>query len=59
MFSFLRGDPVKKQTRIYHQKLEQAMYAQRNGDIRSYSMITAEAEKIREKISKLKEEGNA
>ena len=59
MFSFLRSDPIKKQTKIYHQKLEQAMHAQRNGDIRSYSMITAEAEEIREQITKLKEERHA
>lgn len=50
MFSFFKKDPVKKLSKLYDQKLEQAMLAQRNGDIRSYAMITAEAEKIKEQI---------
>jgi hypothetical protein len=31
-------------------KLEQAMHAQRNGNIKSYSMITADAEEIYKQI---------
>ncbi|WP_461516908.1 DUF6435 family protein [Porticoccus sp.] len=50
MFSLFKKDPAKKLNAAYKQKLEQAMYAQRNGDIHTYSMITAEAEEIREKI---------
>lgn len=34
------------------------MLAQRNGDIKSYSMLTAEAEKIREEIEKLESSSN-
>lgn len=53
MFSFLKKDPIKKLNKTYYAKLEQAMHAQRNGDIKSYSLITAEAEKIREEIDRL------
>jgi len=50
MFSFFKKDPTKKLNKMYDRKLEEAMLAQRNGNIRAYSMITAEAEKIREQI---------
>ena len=53
MFSFLKSDPTKNLRKQYYAKLEKAMYAQRKGDIKSYSMITAEAEQIREKIEAL------
>ena len=53
MFSFFRKDPIKKLDKSYEAKLEEAMLAQRNGDIKSYSMLTAEAEKIKEKIDEL------
>lgn len=54
MFGLFKTDPVRKAEKAYYQKLEQAMNAQRNGDIRSYSMLTAEAESIRVEIEKLK-----
>lgn len=54
MFSFLKKDPAKKLQKTYEAKLEQAMHAQRNGDIKSYSLITAEAEDIRQEIQNLK-----
>ena len=50
MFSLFKKDPIKKLNKIYETKLEQAMYAQRNGDIKSYSMLTEEAEKINKEI---------
>jgi hypothetical protein len=37
----------------YDALLEKAMYAQRNGDIRSYSMLTADAEALWKKIEKM------
>ena len=58
MFSIFRRDPIKKLSTLYYAKLEQAMHAQRNGDIRSYSMITAEAENIAKQIESLKENTN-
>ena len=50
MFGFLEGNPQKKLQKKYEQLLEQAMQSQRNGDIKRYSMLTAEAEKVREAI---------
>ena len=46
MFGLFKSDPVKKLRRQYDQKLEQAMLAQRKGDIKTYSMLTAEAEEL-------------
>jgi hypothetical protein len=53
MLSFLKKDPVKKLKKAYMAKLEQAMNAQRNGDIKSYSFITSEAEVMHKEIMKL------
>lgn len=58
MFSIFKSNPIKKLNKDYEAKLEQAMHAQRNGDIKSYSMITAEAELIADKIKTL-EQNNA
>ncbi len=53
MFSIFKKDPIKKLDKLYESKLEEAMYAQRKGDIRSYAMITAEAEKLKVQIIEL------
>lgn len=53
MFSLFRSDPVKKLKKERAKKLEQAMHAQRNGDMRSYASITSEAEKLLQEIQKL------
>lgn len=53
MFSIFKQNPVKKLNKRYEAKLEQAMHAQRNGDIKAYAMITAEAEKIALEIQAL------
>ena len=50
MFSFFTRNPIKKLNKQYEAKLQQAMHAQRNGDIRTYSMLTAEAEKINDEM---------
>tara|TARA_R110000868_G_scaffold175138_3_gene412071 strand:+ start:583 stop:762 length:180 start_codon:yes stop_codon:yes gene_type:complete len=50
MFAFLKPDPVKKLRKIYDKKSTEAMYAQRKGDIRSYSQLTAEAEDLWQQI---------
>lgn len=54
MFSFLKKDPISKLNKQYTVLLEQALEAQRRGDIRSYSELTSEAEKIADKIDHLK-----
>jgi cell fate (sporulation/competence/biofilm development) regulator YlbF (YheA/YmcA/DUF963 family) len=50
MFGWLKSDPVKKMRKAYDQKLEQAMHAQRSGDMRLYADLTAESEEIWQKI---------
>ncbi|MFQ3207745.1 MAG: hypothetical protein ACI9IT_001905 [Glaciecola sp.] len=46
MFGLFKSNPTKKLRKTYDMKLEQAMLAQRKGDIKTYSMLTAEAESI-------------
>ncbi len=53
MFSLFKSNPTKKLRKQYDIKLEQAMQAQRRGDIKSYSMLTAEAESLWSEIQKL------
>jgi cell fate (sporulation/competence/biofilm development) regulator YlbF (YheA/YmcA/DUF963 family) len=53
MFSFLKRNPASKLKKQYEAILEQAMQAQRNGDIKTYSLLTADAEEIYKKIQKL------
>ena len=55
MFSIFKSNPIKKLNKLYEAKLEQAMHAQRNGDIKSYSLITAEAESIAIQIKVLED----
>ena len=50
MLSFFKSDPAKKLRKQYYEKLEKAMTAQRNGDIRTYSLLTAEAEQLQKQI---------
>lgn len=53
MFGFLKSSPVKKLKKQYNQKLEDAMLAQRKGDIRAYATLTAEAEALWSEIEAL------
>ena len=53
MLSIFKTDPTKKLHKLYDQKLEQAMLAQRSGDIRAYAMLTAEAEALLQEIEAL------
>lgn len=46
MFNWLNADPQKQRQKLYEQKLQQAMEAQRNGDIRLYSELMEEAEAL-------------
>ncbi len=54
MFGMFKSSPLKKWQKEHEALLTQAFQAQRNGDIRQYSMLTAEAEALREKIEELK-----
>lgn len=53
MLSFFKSDPTKKLRKQYEAKLEEAMHSQRNGDIETYSRLTAEAEAIVNEIDAL------
>ncbi|MEE3210531.1 MAG: DUF6435 family protein, partial [Pseudomonadota bacterium] len=53
MFSFLKSDPTKKLRKQHAALLEQAMHAQRGGDIRTYSKLSTEAEDIYKKIQEI------
>lgn len=50
MFSLFKKNPIKKLNKLYTVKLEEAMQAQRNGDMKAYAMITDEAQSIYKKI---------
>ena len=53
MFNLFKSAPDKKIRKQYLAKLEEAMHAQRNGKIREYSLLTGEAESLREKLELL------
>ena len=50
MFGLFRKNPLKHLQQDHEALLTKAFQAQRNGDIRLYSTLTAEAEVLREKI---------
>lgn len=58
MFWKFSRDPAKKLKKEYLEKLEQAMLAQRSGDIRMYSELTAEADKLDKRLQALKNAKN-
>ncbi|MCL1059290.1 DUF6435 family protein [Shewanella gelidimarina] len=51
MFSIFKSNPTKKLNKLLSIKLEQAMHAQRNGDIKSYSQLSYEADQIDKQLS--------
>ena len=53
MFSIFKQNPTKKLNKLYLDKLEKAMHAQRHGDIETYSILATEAEQIRLQIETL------
>ena len=54
MFSLFKRNPTKKLEKQHAILLEKAMHAQRKGDIRSYSMLTAEAAEVYAEIELLR-----
>jgi hypothetical protein len=55
MFGLFKAHPEKNLQEKYEKLLEQGMQFQRKGDIKSYSMITAEAEAVLAEIQALKD----
>ncbi|MEE2023810.1 DUF6435 family protein [Alkalimonas mucilaginosa] len=56
MFGLFKRDPIKKLRKIYDQKLEQAMLAQRKGDMRLFADLTAESEALWQQIEQLQQQ---
>ncbi|MCH8529254.1 MAG: DUF6435 family protein [Saccharospirillum sp.] len=50
MFKWLKSDPTQKMQKEYEALLSKAMNAQRNGDIRNYSLLTEQANALYQKI---------
>lgn len=53
MLGLFRSDPSKKLRKAYNAKLEAAMLAQRNGDIRTYSLLSQEADAMWKELEPL------
>lgn len=53
MFGLFKSDPLKKYRKEYNKVLQDAMNAQRSGDIRLYSELSTEADQIYQKIKSL------
>jgi uncharacterized membrane protein (DUF106 family) len=53
MFGIFKANPLKKLQKQHAQLQEQAMMAQRNGDMRKFASLTSEAEKIYSEIQAL------
>ena len=54
MFGLFNRDPQKKLQQAYERKLQAAMEASRNGDMRANATLTEEAEALLAKINRLK-----
>lgn len=59
MFGLFKKDPMKRLQKDHEGLLTKAFQAQRNGDIRLYSTLTAEAEELRVKIEEYKSSASA
>jgi len=55
MFSFFKSDPGRRLRADYKKHVQKAFDAQQNGDVRGYSLLTAEAEKIKSELDKLEQ----
>ncbi|MBU1330766.1 MAG: Lacal_2735 family protein [Gammaproteobacteria bacterium] len=55
MFGLFKRDPVKRLREQYSAKLEAAMQAQRNGDIRGYATLTEEAQALWKELEPLEQ----
>ena len=56
MFGLFKKSPLKKLEEEHKVLLTKGFHAQRNGDVRAYAFLTAEAEAIHEKIDASKAE---
>tara|TARA_R110001592_G_scaffold363372_1_gene686064 strand:+ start:176346 stop:176534 length:189 start_codon:yes stop_codon:yes gene_type:complete len=57
MFGLFKKSPLKQWKKEHESLVSKAFHAQRNGNIRLYSVLTAQAEALREKIEGNEEDG--
>ncbi len=50
-----KSDPTKKLKKAYQQKMEAAMHALRQGDVRQNAQLVAEAELLKSEIDSLEQ----
>lgn len=53
MFGLFKKNPLEKLNKAYQGKLQQAMEAQRSGNIQKYAELSEEADSIYQKIKAL------
>lgn len=56
MFGLFKKDPMKKLRQQHDQKLEQAMLAQRSGNLRLFADLTAESEVLWQQVQALEQQ---
>ena len=55
MFGWFKKSEVQKLSEEHKALLTKAFHAQRNGDIESYSFLTADAEEVKKKLDALEQ----
>ena len=50
MLSLFKRDPSSRLRKAYAQKVQAAYQAQQNGNVRQYSLLTAEADALKKKL---------
>lgn len=53
MFNLFKKDPLKNLNDQYNQTLQKAVEAQRNGDIKTYSFLSKEADQLLKEIENI------
>lgn len=56
MFGFLKPNPLKQLQKQYEKLSEQAMHAQRNGNIELFAKLSKEADDVAKKMDELEKE---
>jgi molybdenum-dependent DNA-binding transcriptional regulator ModE len=56
MFGLFKSDPIKKMRKEFSKLSEEAMQAQRNGNIELYGELTKKADDLMDQIEKLEKE---
>lgn len=57
MFGLFKKDPTKKLTAAIEAKREQALLAQRSGDMRAFAALSAEVEALEDELIAMRQSG--